>query len=110
MTDCWVFHEQFQGGGKGDSNEEKEKNIQGGLSIAELLKKNKTKGDSVSFSFFEDLVIPFGLIYSPIESNGQKDESDIEHTPCENFDRLFYLSATDVDKSKSRKTRKKMTS
>jgi hypothetical protein len=113
MTDCWVFNENYQGGGKGEEDEEREINIRGGFSIAEFLKKNKNKsdgGDSVSFSFFGDLAIPFGLIYSPIESNDKIEEMEMETNSCEKFDRLFYLSASDLDKSKSRKTRKKMTS
>lgn len=112
MTDCWVFHENsIVGEGKDKHDEEmdeeniEESQMKGGLAVTELFKK----GDDQSFSFWENLVVPFGLIYTPIVA-GPYEQDNTESTSCENFDKLFFLSAKNLDKSKARKTRKKMTS
>ena len=114
MTDCWVFHENSIVGGSiddensivgGGIDEESQSNIKGGLAVTELFKK----GDDQAFSFWENLAVPFGLMYTPIVA-GPYEPDNIETTSCENFDKLFFLSAKNLDKSKARKTRKKMTS
>jgi hypothetical protein len=111
MTDYLVFEERsIVGGGGKDKDEEIERGIEepqmkGGFAVSELYKK----GDNQSSTFWDNLVVPIGLVYRPIVTVPYEEDTS-ENTCCEYFDRLFFLSAKNLDKSKARKTRKKMTS
>jgi hypothetical protein len=93
--------------------EDNRKEYIGGMSVTDYLQKLQPLKDSKSYSFFNDLIVPVGLLYQPTreeETRLVKDENEEEASYCENYDRLFYLSGKDLGKSNTaRKTRKKIT-
>jgi hypothetical protein len=84
--------------------------ITGGMGVAEYFCKRQPKSDSKSYSVFNDLVVPIGLTYQPLcETYERMDEATDDESHCANFDKLFFLGAKDLGKSKNaRKTRKKI--
>jgi hypothetical protein len=114
MTDLWKFSQ----GGEGEDQEQQEF---GGLSVSQFFCKKRPSPDSQQYPFFEPFIVPHGLVYLPEctmnENNDYNEESEEEDdiTMCTNFDKLFYLAATNLGKSKSNskseksKTRKKIT-
>jgi hypothetical protein len=109
MENYWLFSHE--------NEKSEEPRIVGGFSIADFLCKKKpdAMNDSKSYSFLKNLTVPIGLSYLPVcDSNKINDqivdEPEREEQHCENFDKLFYLSASDLGKSRdsSRKTRKKI--
>lgn len=112
--DSWTGQPVVVGGEErsGVDNRKEEQYI-GGTSVADYFQKLQPLKDSKSYSFFNDLIIPVGLLYQPTkedETRLVKDENEEEASYCENYDRLFYLSGKDLGKSNTaRKTRKKIT-
>ena len=86
--------------------------ITGGMGVAEYFCKRQPKSDSKLYSVFNDLVVPIGLTYQSVcETYQIKDEETDgdDESHCANFDKLFFMSAKDLGKSKNaRKTRKKI--
>jgi len=108
--DSWTGQPVVVGG---EERSESEQYI-GGTSVADYFQKLQPLKDSKSYSFFNDLIIPVGLLYQPMKEEDEtrlvKDENEEEASYCENYDRLFYLSGKDLGKSNTaRKTRKKIT-
>lgn len=117
MTDLWKFS---QGGGNQQDQQDQQENQEnqevGGLSVSQFFCKKRPSPDSEQYPFFEPFIVPHGLVYLPeCELNDYNEESEQEDdiTMCSNFDKLFYLAATNLGKSKSKseksKTRKKIT-
>ena len=115
MTDLWKFSETPILGGSSNeefSNEEQEeKPITGGMSVADFFCRKRPESDSQRFTFFENLTVPFGLVYlPPCDEPYKVEESDEPKSQCENFDNLFSLSSKTLGKKEgNRKTRKKIT-
>lgn len=106
--DSWTGQPVVVGGEKQSESEQ----YIGGTSVADYFQKLQPLKDSKSYSFFNDLIIPVGLLYQPMKEEGSilKEEDEEEASYCENYDRLFYLSGKDLGKSNTaRKTRKKIT-
>ena len=116
MTELWKFSQ----GGNLEQQEDQENQEYGGLSVSQFFCKKRPSPDSEQYPFFEPFIVPHGLVYLPEcamdENNDYNEESEPEEddvTMCTNFDKLFYLVAKNLDKSKSKteksKTRKKIT-
>jgi len=114
MTDLWIFSFlEKQIGGEIKDKEDEEDELIGGLSISQFFCKiDKPSSDSKKYPFFEQFVVPHGLVYLPeCESYREFDKEnkdDEEHSMCKNFDKLFFLAATNLGKSRPSKTRKKI--
>ena len=118
MENFWLFSNEKIEEDRREGEGGQESRIVGGFSIADFLCKKKpdAMNDSKSYSFLTNLAVPIGLSYLPVcESNKinediVNEEKAQEEQHCENFDKLFYLSASDLGKSRdsSRKTRKKI--
>jgi hypothetical protein len=117
MTDLWKFSETPLSGGS--SNEEsslvEESIITGGMSVSDFFCRNRPESDNQRFTLFDNLTVPFGLVYLPPcnDSNdyNEIEESDEPKNSCENFETLFSSSFTTLGKKESnRRTRKKIAS
>ena len=116
MTELWTFSDKIMTGGKNEEHEdpEMEKSEIGGLSVSQFFCKNKPAKDSETYPFFEPFIVPHGLVYLPIgcESNRTNEyvEEEEEHSMCDHYDKLFFLAAKNLGKSRydTKTTRKKI--
>jgi len=110
MTEHWVFSEnEILGGSSEGSTEdvgELSERVLGGVSVSKFFCKTKPSADSANYTFFENFAVPFGLFHSKCDSF-EGETNDDENSLCENFDRIFDLSARNLAKG-NRTTRKKI--
>ena len=112
MTELWSFSEKQMMGGEhkgSESESESENRIIGGLSVSQFFCKNKPSKDSETYPFFESFIVPHGLVFTRCDSYEdyhETEESDEDHhSMCPSFDKLFFLAAKDLGKSRSDKTK-----
>ena len=117
MTELWTFSKKEKEYEIENEDDDEEQSNNGGLSVSQFFCKKKPSVDSQQYPFFEPFIVPHGLVYFPeCIINEQQDKNDEEEdapSMCTNFDKLFYMAAVNLGKSKSKseitKTRKKIT-
>ena len=110
MTDLWKFSETPLLGGSSNEESPNEETVKGGMSVSDFFCRKRPDGDSQRFTLFENLTVPFGLVYLPTCNDSDDYHQEQEPpTSCENFDKLFSLSSTTLGKKENnRRTRKKI--
>ena len=122
MTELWTFMEKPIVSGEHDRQNERD--FIGGLSLSQFFCKNKPSKDRETYPFFDPFIIPHGLVCDsyPTYNQNQDSESDNQesdnqesdnqesaeadnHFMCPRFDKLFFLAAKDLGKSRSEKTK-----
>jgi len=121
MTELWTFMEKPIVGGEHDTQNERD--FIGGLSLSQFFCKNKPSKDRETYPFFDPFIVPHGLIcdsYPNYNKNQDSDNQEAEdenkeadnqeaeadnHFMCPSFDKLFFLAAKDLGKSRSEKTK-----
>jgi len=115
MTELWTFMEKPIVSGEHDTQNERD--YIGGLSLSQFFCKNKPSKDRETYPFFDPFIIPHGLVCDSYPTYNQNQDSDTEeenkeaepeadnHFMCPRFDKLFFLAAKDLGKSRSEKTK-----
>jgi len=115
MTELWTFMEKPIVSGEHDRQNERD--FIGGLSLSQFFCKNKPSKDRETYPFFDPFIIPHGLVCDSYPTYNQNQDSDTEeenkeaepeadnHFMCPRFDKLFFLAAKDLGKSRSEKTK-----
>ena len=100
MTELWTFS-NIDTDLVGGSNDDENSTTQGvgGVSVSQLLCKNKSANDSEKYSVFSSLAVPLGLVYFPSNETNTEPITEEDFSIFDNFDRIFYMSAKDLGKS-----------